>query len=54
MQGLITSEWDISDNNRRARYYELTPRGRKQVGVEVANWRKLVWAIDRVIDPEVT
>ena len=53
MQGLITSEWDISDNNRRARYYELTPRGRKQVGVEVANWRRLVWAIDRVIDPEV-
>ena len=53
MQGLITSEWDISDNNRRARYYELTPRGRKQVGVEVANWRRLVRAIDSVIDPEV-
>jgi PadR family transcriptional regulator PadR len=53
MQGLITSEWDISDNNRRARYSELTPRGRKQVGVEVANWRRLVRAIDSVIDPEV-
>jgi PadR family transcriptional regulator PadR len=52
-QGLITSEWGMSENNRRARYYELTPRGRKQVGVEVANWRRLVCAIDRVIDPEV-
>ena len=53
MQGLITSQWGMSENNRRARYYELTPRGRKQVGLEVSNWRRLVSAIDRVIDPEV-
>ena len=52
-QGLITSTWGMSERNRRARYYELTPRGRKQVGVEVNNWRRLVQAIDRVIDPEV-
>jgi len=52
-QGLITSEWGMSDKNRRARYYSLTPRGRKQVGVEVNNWRRLVQAIDRVIDPGV-
>ena len=52
-QGLITSEWGMSENNRRARYYELTPRGRKQVGIEVTNWRRLVRAIDQVIDPEV-
>jgi transcriptional regulator len=52
-QGLITSEWGMSENNRRARYYELTPRGRKRAGVEVANWRRLVHAIDQVIDPEV-
>jgi PadR family transcriptional regulator PadR len=52
-QGLITSEWGMSENNRRARYYELTPRGRTQVGVEVSNWRRLVSAIDRAIDPEV-
>jgi len=52
-QGLITSTWGLSEKNRRARYYSLTPRGRKQVGTEVNNWRRLVQAIDRVIDPEV-
>ena len=52
-QGLITSNWGMSEKNRRARYYSLTPRGRKQVGVEVNNWRRLVQAIDRVIDPGV-
>jgi len=52
-QGLITSAWGMSDKNRRARYYSLTPRGRKQVGIEVNNWRRLVQAIDRVIDPGV-
>ena len=52
-QGLITSTWGMSEKNRRARYYSLTPRGRKQVGIEVHNWRRLVQAIDRVIDPEV-
>ena len=49
-QGLITSSWGTSSNNRRARYYELTRRGRKQISVEVSNWRRLVQAIDRVID----
>lgn len=52
-QGLITSSWGTSENNRRARYYELTPRGRKQLGVEVSTWRRLVSAIDQVIGPEV-
>jgi transcriptional regulator len=50
-QGLVTSEWGVSANNRRARFYRLTPRGRKQVGIEVSNWRRLVHAIDRAIDP---
>lgn len=50
-QGLITSEWGSSENNRRARFYRLTPKGRKQVSVEISNWRRLVAAIDRVIDP---
>lgn len=51
-QGLITSSWGISENNRRARFYELTPRGKKQLGVEVVTWRRIVGAIDRVIGPE--
>jgi PadR family transcriptional regulator len=50
-EGLIESEWGISDNNRRARFYSLTPKGRKQITVDVANWRRLVTVINRVIDP---
>jgi transcriptional regulator len=50
-QGLVESEWRASEHNRRARFYELTPRGRKQVTVEISNWRQLVAAVNRVIDP---
>jgi transcriptional regulator len=49
--GFIESEWRTSNNNRRARFYTLTPRGRKQVAVEISNWRRLVHAVNRVIDP---
>lgn len=49
--GLIESEWGISENNRRARFYKLTPRGRKQIAVEVSHWRRMVDAVNRVIDP---
>ena len=50
-KGLIEAEWGITENNRRARYYKLTPRGRKQVAVEISKWRRLVEAVTRVIDP---
>jgi PadR family transcriptional regulator PadR len=50
-QGLIQSEWGASENNRRARFYELTPRGRKQITVEISNWRRIVAAINRAIEP---
>src|SRR5215472_15862966 len=52
-QGLIESKWGISENNRRARFYSLAPRGRRQVTIEVSNWRRMVQAINRVIDPLV-
>ena len=52
-QGLIESEWGVSENNRRARFYELTPRGRKRIAVEVSNWRRMVDAVNQVIDPLV-
>jgi PadR family transcriptional regulator PadR len=52
-QGQIESEWGISENNRRARFYKLTPRGRKQITVEISNWRRMVEAVHRVIDPLV-
>ena len=52
-QGLIESDWGVSENKRRARYYRLTPRGRKQITVEVSNWRRMVQAVNQVIDPLV-
>ena len=52
-QGLIQSDWGVSDNNRRARFYRLTPRGQKQLAAEVSKWRRMVDAVDRVIDPLV-
>jgi transcriptional regulator len=52
-QGMIESQWGISENNRRARFYRLTPRGRKQISTEVSNWRRMVAAVNRVIDPLV-
>ena len=45
----ISSEWGTSDNNRRARFYKLTARGRRQLGVEEENWRRLVLAVGKVM-----
>ena len=52
-QGVIESDWGVSENNRRARFYKLTPRGRKRIAVEVSNWRRLVEAVNQVVDPLV-
>jgi hypothetical protein len=52
-QGLIKSQWGVSENHRRARFYSLTPRGRKQISAEVSNWRRMVAAVNRVIGPLV-
>lgn len=40
-RGWIASEWGVSENKRRAKYYELTSAGRKRLGVEVASWNRL-------------
>ena len=53
-QGLIESDWGVSENNRRARFYKLTKRGRSQVTVQISNWRRMVEAVNRVIDPLVS
>jgi len=45
----IKSEWGTSENNRRARFYRLTPAGRKQLNVEEENWRHFVSAIGKVL-----
>ena len=44
-QGLLKTEWDKSDNNRRAKYYELTRKGRKRLQEETDGWKRLVAAI---------
>ena len=48
-QGLVEAEWRPSDNNRRARYYTLTPAGRKRLRDEKANWRRYTRAIDALL-----
>ncbi|HEX8897998.1 MAG TPA: PadR family transcriptional regulator [Chthoniobacterales bacterium] len=44
-QGLLKTEWDKSDNNRRAKYYELTAKGRKRLREETEGWKRLVTAM---------
>ncbi|HKQ78986.1 MAG TPA: PadR family transcriptional regulator [Blastocatellia bacterium] len=48
-QGWITSEWDVSENNRQAKYYKLTKAGRKQLADETENWRRLSNAIEQIL-----
>jgi PadR family transcriptional regulator, regulatory protein PadR len=50
-RGWIASFWGTSENNRRARYYRLTPAGRKQLDVETGRWDQLVRAIGRILRP---
>ncbi|HXN64018.1 MAG TPA: PadR family transcriptional regulator [Candidatus Acidoferrales bacterium] len=47
----ISSFWGTSENNRRARYYRLTPAGRKQLVAQTSRWEQLVQAIGRVLKP---
>ncbi len=51
INGWVTAEWGQSENNRRARYYRLTPPGRKQLAVEMAQFEKVIRAVTRVIQP---
>ena len=47
--GLLRSEWGVSENNRRARYYSITLAGRKQLADEERNWAALTGAVARVL-----
>jgi transcriptional regulator len=49
-RGWIRAQWGASDNNRKAKYYELTRDGRKQLGTETADWRKLTAAVALVLE----
>ena len=49
-QGLLTGEWGTSDNNRKAKFYSLTPAGRRHLKAERESWARLVQAIASVLD----
>jgi PadR family transcriptional regulator, regulatory protein PadR len=49
-EGWIVSEWGTSENNRRARFYRLTPLGRKQLNAERQNWKKITSAVALVLE----
>jgi PadR family transcriptional regulator PadR len=45
----ISSSWETSENNRRAKYYQLTARGRKALGEETAQWRRYVGMVEQIL-----
>jgi PadR family transcriptional regulator PadR len=50
LAGLLKSQWKLSETNRRAKFYQLTPAGRKYLAAETANWNRLVAAVARVME----
>lgn len=50
LNGWVTAEWGASENNRRARYYRLTPAGRRQLAVEREEFHRIIVAIQRVLE----
>ena len=51
-EGWIDSEWGLSENNRRAKYYELTTAGRRRLRQEIAGWKRYAAAVFKVVDAE--
>jgi transcriptional regulator len=49
-RGWIKAKWGTSENNRRAKYYELTKSGRKQLEAEESDWRKLTAAVGEILE----
>ena len=53
LRGYLRSEWGASENNRRAKFYDLTVKGRRQLQIETGRWDKLARAIDRILRPAI-
>ena len=51
-KGWISAKWGVSSNNRKARFYTLTSKGRKQLAQESSQWKTLSAAIGRILDPD--
>jgi PadR family transcriptional regulator PadR len=50
-RGWVEAQWGLTENNRRARYYSLTPTGGEQLGAETLTWRRYVDAVFKVLEP---
>lgn len=48
----VSGEWGVSENNRKARYYSLTPQGREQLAEKTSQWRRLARAMGQILGPE--
>ena len=48
--GAIDAEWGVSENNRKAKYYSLTPRGRQMLRTETATWKRYVTAVSVILE----
>ena len=51
-RGWLASEWGVSDNNRKAKFYRLTARGRKELSAATGRWRRMTRAIDLILGQE--
>lgn len=49
-KGWIEAEWGLSENNRRAKYYALTARGRRELRQRMANWERYARAVNRIVE----
>ena len=50
-QGFITANWGASENNRKAKFYDITRSGRRRLAVEAANWERIAGVIARLLRP---
>ncbi len=51
LKGWVTAEWGVTSGNRRARYYQMTPLGRKQLEIELSQYRRVNLAIEKLLEP---
>src|SRR2546421_11752638 len=52
-QGYVSSEWGVSDNNRKAKFYDLTRAGRKQIEKETQDWQQTTAILARFLNPQI-
>ena len=50
-KSLVKAAWGVSENNRKARFYTMTPQGRKQLAQKTSQWRRVAKAISRILSP---